>query len=398
MSGGQGVYVHYLSRGLRDLGHEVTVVSGPPYPELDEGVDLVRLPSLDFFSRLDESLAVMCDIRSPIDLYEYVAVKGGFFPEPLTFGMRVFQYLRQHNGFDVVHDNQSLHYGLLGLQRLGYPVVATVHHPIHIDRDYALAAAGSSWSELLKLRRWYSFLGMQAFVSRRLPLLISVSESARRESGRAFNVPTERIHTVYNGVDAEEFCMSPQARRHPSRVLVVNSADTPLKGLDHLYGALERLVCRRPVEVHIVGQPKDPERTQRELCRRGIDRHVHFLGKLDREQLVEAYSTATVAVLPSLYEGFGLPAAEAMACEAPVVAYRAGALPEVVGTDGAAGLLAPKGDQEALAHAIGTLLDDPDRAMRMGLAGRERVVRRFNWDRTARETAALYEEAGARSR
>jgi glycosyltransferase involved in cell wall biosynthesis len=383
--------VRYLSRGLRDLGHEVTVISGPPYAEVDEGVELVRLRGLDLYSRLGRPVHPLREIRRPIDLYEYLAVMGGFFPEPLTFGVRAYRHLQRNDGFDVVHDNQSLSYGLLGMMRWGLPVVATVHHPIRIDRDLELAAA-SNWRERLKLRRWYSFLAMQGFVSRRLSLLISVSESSARESIRAFGLRRERVRTVYNGVDTEQFRAPPGAQRHPARVVVVNSADTPLKGLDHLYGAIERLACRRPVEVLVVGEPRDRAGTEADLRRRGIDGHLRFLGKLDQRELVEVYSEATVAVLPSLYEGFGFPAAEAMACEVPVVAYDAGALREVIGADGLAGQLAPLGDQDGLAHAIEKVLDDPATAARMGAAGRDRVVTRFSWSRAARETAALYEE------
>lgn len=267
-----------------------------------------------------------------------------------------------------MHDNQSLSYGLLRVQQLGLPVVATVHHPIHIDRDLELAAAHSSW-ERLRLRRWYSFLWMQGIVSRRLPLLISVSESSARATQRAFRVPRYRIRTVFNGVDSEAFRAPSHARRRASRVVVVSSAGTPIKGLAHLYGAVERLVHRRPVEALIVGNPKDRQRTGADLRRRRIEGQVRFLGKLDHEALVEAYSTATVAVLPSLYEGFGLPAAEAMACQAPVVAYAAGALPEIIGTDGEAGRLVSIGDEEALADAIDGLLDDPAAAARMGRPG-----------------------------
>ncbi len=388
--------MRYLSRELRDLGHEMTVISGPPYPEVDEGVELVRLRGLDLYSRLGQPLHLSREIRRPIDLYEYLAVRGGFFPEPFTFGVRAYRHLQRSDGFDVVHDNQSLSYGLLGMMRWGLPVVATVHHPIHIDRDLELAAA-SNWRERLKLRRWYSFLAMQGFVSRRLPLLISVSESSARESIRAFGLRRERVRRVYNGVDTEQFRVPPGAQRHPARVVVVNSADTPLKGLDHLYGAIERLACRRPVEVLVVGEPRDRAGTEADLRRRGIDGHLRFLGRLDQRELVEVYSEATVAVLPSLYEGFGLPAAEAMACQVPVVAYDTGALREVIGADGLAGRLAPCGDQAGLAHAIEKVLDDPATAARMGAVGRERVITRFSWSRAARETAALYEEVCAQT-
>ena len=391
LSGGQGVYIRNLSRELQQLGHDVTVISGPPYPDVDDGVDLVRLRGLDLYARIGERINPFREVKSPIDLWEYAAVLGGFFEEPATFSLRAYHHLQRNNGFDIVHDNQSLSYGLLAIQRMGLPVVATVHHPIQIDRDLELAAA-TSWQERFKLRRWYSFLFMQTIVARRLPMLITPSNASIGTAHKALGVPRDRFRLVYIGVDGERFKRAAGARRHPARLLIVNSADTPIKGLAHLYGAIEELACTRPIEVQVVGTPRDRDRTEAELRRRNIQGRVTFLGKLDHDQLVHAYSTATVAVLPSLYEGFGLPAVEAMACELPVVAYDSGALPEVIGTDGVAGTLVRRGDQPALAREIAAYLDDPAAAARAGRAGRERVLQHFTWRKAARETAALYEE------
>jgi glycosyltransferase involved in cell wall biosynthesis len=391
-SGGQGVYVRHLSRGLRDLGHEVTVLAGQPYPDLDGDVELVRVPGLDFYSSFPPGSGALRRIRRPIDLYEYAAATFGVFPEPLTFGVRAAPYLlSRRDRFDVVHDNQSLSYGLLALHLAGVPVAATVHHPIHIDRDYAIEAA-ESMGERLKIRRWYSFLRMQGVVARRLPMVITVSESSRRDTQRAFRIPPERLRTVYNGVDADRFAAPEDARRHPDRIVVVNSADQPVKGIAQLYPVLERLAAKRPIEATIVGEPRDRQATDAELRRRGLQGRVRFLGTVSHEELVRAYATSSVAVVPSLYEGFGLPAAEAMACALPVVAFDAGALPEVIGEDGEAGRIVPAFDQELMARAICEVLDDPDDAIRMGMAGRARVLKRFTWERASRETAALYEE------
>ncbi|MEE8336833.1 MAG: glycosyltransferase family 4 protein [Dehalococcoidia bacterium] len=391
LSGGQGVYIRNLSRELQQLGHDVTVISGPPYPDVDDGVELVRLRGLDLYARIGERFNPFREIRDPIDLWEYAAVLGGFFEEPATFSLRAYHHLQRNDGFDIVHDNQSLSYGLLAMQRMGLPVVATVHHPIQIDRDLELAAA-TSWQERFKLRRWYSFLFMQTIVARRLPMLITPSNASIGTAQKALGVPRDRFRLVYIGVDGDRFKRADGTQRHPARLLIVNSADTPIKGLAHLYGAIEELACTRPIEVQVVGTPRDRDRTEAELRRRNIEGRVTFLGKLDHDQLVHAYSTATVAVLPSLYEGFGLPAVEAMACELPVVAYASGALPEVIGTDGAAGTLVRRGDQPALAREIAAYLDDPAAAARAGRAGRERVLQHFTWRNAARETAALYEE------
>lgn len=367
------------------------MISGPPYPDVDEGVELVRLRGLDLYARLGERVSPLREVKHPIDLYEFLAVMGGFFPEPLTFGMRALRHLQRHDGFDIVHDNQSLSYPLLALPRMGLPVVATVHHPIHVDRDLQLAAT-PSWRDRWRLRRWYSFLWMQGIVSRRMPLLITPSENSRRDIGRTHHVPVERIRRVYIGVESDRFRRTNGAKPHPHRVIVVTSADTALKGLSDFYGAIERIACTRPIEVQVVGAPRDAEATEADLRRRGIADQVKFLGKVSHERLVEAYASASVAVLPSQYEGFGLPAVEAMSCEVPVVAYNTSSLPEVIGTDGVAGRLAPLGDQEALAREICGYLDDPEAAFRAGRAGRERVLKHFNWRKTAHETAALYEE------
>jgi len=392
--GGQGVYVYYLSRELVRLGHEVTVFAGPPYPRLPEGVGLVKVPSLDLYGGDGLALGRVRRVRGPVDALEYAMAVAGLYPEPLTFTLRVRALVEGHRP-DIVHDNQSLGFGLLGLKARGLPVVATVHHPIHIDRAFALAAARSPW-ERLGTRNWYWFLWMQGVVARRLPLLLAVSEASRRDAVRHLGVAAERVRVVYNGVDVEAFRALAGAERHPHRIILVNSADMPIKGLPQFYGALARVASQRPVEVVVVGEPRPGHLSQ--LARHRLDGRVRFLGRLETEALVREYSTAALAVAPSLYEGFGLPAAEAMACELPVVAFAAGALPEVLGRDGEAGRLVPCYDQEAMARAIVELLDDPEKRARMGAAGRQRVVRLFSWERAAKDTVRAYEEALALAR
>jgi glycosyltransferase involved in cell wall biosynthesis len=371
----------------------VTVLSGPPYPQLEPGIPLVRLPSLDYYAAVPPGRGALRRVRRPVDALEYAAASLGVFPEPLTFGMRAYRYLRaRRSEFDVVHDNQSLSYPLLALSRLGLPVVATIHHPIHIDRACALRAAGST-RERLDIGRWHAFVHMQGHVARRLPRIVAVSAASRRDAARAFRLDLDRVRVVHNGVDAERFVAREGLRRDPDRVVVVTSADQPVKGLQLLYGVLERVVARRPVEVQVVGSPRDPRAAERELVQRGLVGRVRFLGKLEGDELVDAYAGASVAVVPSLYEGFGFPAAEALACGVPVVAFAAGALPEVLGEDGECARLVAPYDVDAMAGAVIDLLGDPQRALRMGLAGRSRVLERFDWRRAAEETAAVYEEA-----
>jgi glycosyltransferase involved in cell wall biosynthesis len=387
--GGQGVYVYYLSRELTRLGHQVVVLAGPPYPRVPEGVPLVRVPSLDLYAGDGLSPRCLRRARGMVDFLEYAMAVSGLYPEPLTFSLRVVRLL-QRWPVDVVHDNQSLGFGLLRLKARGLTVVATIHHPIHIDRAFALAAARSRW-ERWGVGNWYWFLWMQGIVARRLPLLITVSQRACADVVRYMGVDARKLRVVANGVDAQAFRPLPGVERHPRRLILVNSADMPIKGLQHFYEAMARVAAQRPVEVVVVGEKRPGHLAY--LTRYRLDGRVRFLGRLETEDLVREYSKAALAICPSLYEGFGLPAAEAMACGVPVVAFAAGALPEVVGDDGEAGCLVPCYDAEAMARAIVELLDDPERRARMGEAGRQRVLRLFSWERAARETVRVYEEA-----
>jgi len=390
-SGGQGVYVRHLSRELIGLGHHVEVIGGPPYPELDPGVTLVRLPSLDLY-RPDNPFrkTAVFDIRGPIDALEWAMMGTAAFPEPLTFSLRAWGYLRRRRAaFDVVHDNQCLAYGLLAIERLGLPVLATIHHPVCVDRELDLAHAPSAWRRFT-LRRWYGFLRMQHRVAPRLRRVITVSESSRADIERLMGVPGDRLAVVPAGVDPSRFRPLPHVRRVPGRLMTTASADVPLKGLVHLLEALAKLRTERDAELVVVGRPKAKSAIPRTIDRLGLHDAVHFVGGVDEQRIVELYAEAQVAVVPSLYEGFSLPAVEAMACGVPLVATRGGALPEVVGLDGRTGLLVDPGDPSALAAAIGRVLDDEALAARVGARGRERVLERYTWRATAEATADEY--------
>jgi glycosyltransferase involved in cell wall biosynthesis len=393
-SGGQGVYVRHLSRALARLGHHVEVLSGPPYPELDPAVRLTRLPSLDLY-RPEAPFRAHRRPRGAIDVLELGTMCVGGFPEPLTFSLRAWRELRRRGGeFDVVHDNQCLGYGLLGLRREGLPVLATVHHPIHVDRRLELARA-AGWRGLA-VRRWYAFARMQGRVARRLPLL-TVSRAARDEIGREMRVPASRIAVVPNGVDAGVFRPLAGHPRTPGMILSTASADVPLKGLDPLLRAFAILRRRRPVELVVVGRPRSGGPVPRLLDQLELNGSVRFVGGVSDDELVALHAQAEVAVVPSLYEGFSLPAVEAMACGVPLVATTAGALPEVVGD---AGLLVPPADPCALADRLTALLADPGQRRRLAERGRARVLGRFTWEAAARATAARYrqvvQEAGRR--
>ena len=389
--GGQGIYIRYLSKALMQAGHEVDVISGPPYPDLYPGVRLIRMPSLDLYATPNHVTALRWHhLRSFTDFFEWFSMLTGGFSEPYTFGRRVVRYFRE-NGFhyDLVHDNQSLCYGLLQLQKRGIPLVTTVHHPITRDLEIALASA-QKWYLRLLIRRWHNFLGMQRHVIRRLHHVVTVSEQSRRDIASAFGVPVEHLRVIYNGIDTEEFRPLPDQPRIADRLMVTASADTPLKGLDYLLRALPLLTERHPqLHLLIVGRLKEDGDTNRLITQLGIRDRLTFVSNVDTQQLVRYYAEASVAVIPSIYEGFGLPAGEAMACGVPVVSTNGGALPEVVGD---AGIQVPTRDAPALAEAIHRLLADPDERARRGRAGRERILARFSWQVAADVLTTYYHQ------
>jgi glycosyltransferase involved in cell wall biosynthesis len=385
--GGQGVYVRHLSRELVALGHRVDVFSGQPYPELDPGVGLVPVPSLDLY-RDDDPFRTprLGEFRDAVDVLEVATMWTGGFPEPLTFSLRAARLLARRRGdYDVVHDNQSLGYGLLALPRLGLPLVTTVHHPITVDRRHELAAAAGR-GRRLSLRRWYAFTRMQRRVARRLDTIITVSDNSAADLVADFGVRPDVVRVVPVGVDIDVF-RPPAAPRVPGRIVTVSSSDSPMKGVRVLLEAVAKLRTGRDVELVVVGRPKPDGPVARSVTELGLGDAVRFVSGLPDPALAELLGSAEVAVVPSLYEGFSIPAAEAMACGTPVVASRAGALPEVVGD---CGVLVAPGDAGELADALGALFDDDVRRRRLGAAGRQRVEQRYTWRATAEATAAVY--------
>lgn len=388
--GGQGIYIKYLSKALVNAGHSVDVISGQPYPHLDPRVKLIKMPGLNLFDYPGHHAFALRPkhLLSWTDFFEWWSMFTGGFSEPYCFGRRVVHYLKdKRDHYDIIHDNQSLCYGLLELQKRGWPVVATFHHPITHDLRIALKAE-PDWRLRLLKRRWHNFLGMQKKVVRKLKYVVTVSESSRQDIARDFAVPAEHIDLVYNGIDTDDFEPTAGVVRKPWRIMCTASADQPLKGLKFLIEAMGILKNEYPqLDLLVVGKPKEDGYILKLIQRLHLQDRVQFVSGIGTEELVRHYSEATLVVCPSLYEGFGLPAGEAMACEAPVISSNGGALPEVVGD---AGIVVTKADRRALAAAIKDLLDHPEKRAQLGKAGRRRILKSFCWNKAAQQLTRYY--------
>lgn len=389
--GGQGVYIRHLSRELVALGHEVEVFSGQPYPELDPGVKLTKVPSLDLYREPDPfRIPKLREFRDRIDVEEFLTMCVAGFPEPKTFSMRVKKLLMERrDDFDVLHDNQVLGTGIMQLQEAGFPLVTTLHHPITFDRRVDLAAA-PNFRRRLTLRRWYGFLRMQGKVARAATRILTPSESSARDIVTDFGVDPAVIQVIPLGVD--EIFQPPTKPRVPGRIVAMASADAAIKGVHTLLEAFAKLRTERDVELLMVTKPKAGGPTEKLIDKLGIGDSVRFVNGISDAELVEVMGSAELACVPSLYEGFSLPTAELMACETPLVVSRAGAIPEVVGPEGLCADLVEPGNVEELRQAIADLLDDPERRARMGRAGRQRAQERFSWRAVAEAVAAAYQE------
>jgi glycosyltransferase involved in cell wall biosynthesis len=389
--GGQGVYIRHLSRELVALGHEVEVFSGQPYPELDPGVKLTKVESLDLYREPDPfRIPKLREFRDLIDVEEFATMCVAGFPEPKTFSKRVARVLKERlDDFDIAHDNQVLGSGMVDIMEMGLPVLTTIHHPITFDRRVDLAAA-PNWRKKLTLRRWYGFLRMQGKVARRSVRVLTPSESSLGDIVNDFGVDPSIISVIPLGVD--DVFVPPTAPRVPGRILAMASADAPIKGVATLLEAFAKLRTERDVSLVLVTKPQQGGRTEKLIADLGIGEHVQFVNGISDAELVEIMGSAELACVPSLYEGFSLPTAELMACETPLIVSRAGSIPEVTGPDGLCADLVTPGDVGELYLAIDALLDDPERRARMGAAGRIRAKELFSWRAVAQKTAAAYED------
>jgi glycosyltransferase involved in cell wall biosynthesis len=392
--GGQGVYTRHLTKALVDLGHHAEVLSGQPYPIVDERVPLVELPSLDIYNDyFPMRMPAFWELKDRWDWAEVTAFSTGTFPEPLAFSLRAWDHLKaRRDDFDLVQDNQCLGYGLLMMERMGLPVLGTIHHPITMDRRLEMEHAETPWQRWSK-SRWYAFTKMQTRVAKRLRRVITVSRNSYDDICRDHMVSPEKLFIVPVGVDPELFVPIPGIERNPNQIISTASSDVAMKGQRYLLEALAKLRTDRPeLKLVMVGRLKEGSAAQRTIEQLGLGDAVEFVSGITDERIVELYNESACAVVPSLYEGFSLPAIEAMSTGCPLVATTGGAIPEVAGPDGETCYMTVPGDSESLAAGIRRALEDPVGAQRIGAAGRERVIHRWSWRHTAVRTVEHYRE------
>ena len=389
-SGGQGIYVKHLSKALSDIGHDVSVLSGPPYPELDNSVELIEIPSLGLFETEDRMKAFSLDLLlNPLNLYEWLTVMSGGFPEPYTYGKRVLKYLKENNrDFDIILDNQSLCDSLLEIQKI-YPLAVTIHHPITKDLKLEIENA-SNWKEKLSSLRWHNFLPMQKKVAPKLNKIICVSRPSKKDIVEEFLVDPEKIEVILNGIDIRKFIPNPSTFFIENKIITTASADIPLKGLKYLILALPNIIKVFPkTSLTVIGRSPSDSKLRKLITDLSLEDKIAFRSGITEEEIVNLYHSSEIAVIPSLYEGFGFGAGEAMACGIPLISTHSGGLEEVVG-DSAVKIL--PASTEEIESAVIKLFSSPDRKTELSKMGRERMEKMFDWHIAAKSYENAFKE------
>ena len=389
-SGGQGIYVKHLSKALSDIGHDVSVLSGPPYPELDNSVELIEIPSLGLFETEDRMKAFSLDLLlNPLNLYEWLTVMSGGFPEPYTYGKRVLKYLKENNrDFDIILDNQSLCDSLLEIQKI-YPLAVTIHHPITKDLKLEIENA-SNWKEKLSSLRWHNFLPMQKKVAPKLNKIICVSRPSKKDIVEEFLVDPEKIEVILNGIDIRKFIPNPSTFFIENKIITTASADVPLKGLKYLILALPNIIKVFPkTSLTVIGRSPNDSKLRKLITDLSLEDKIAFRSGITEEEIVNLYHSSEIAVIPSLYEGFGFGAGEAMACGIPLISTHSGGLEEVVG-DSAVKIL--PASTEEIESAVIKLFSNPDRKTELSKMGRERMEKMFDWHIAAKSYENAFKE------
>ncbi len=383
--GGQGVYIRDISNALNLKGHNVDVISGPPYPNLKSGINLIKLPGLDLFETFSFRDRVRKFFRKKDkkldDYYEFFSVLFGGFPEPRTFGKRAARYLELHNNYDLVIDNQSLSYGMIDIQKR-LPFIEIIHHPITFDYKYELASSNKIKYRISRYR-WYSFLKMQKKVAPNIKRIITPSQSSREGIVNEFKCNKENITVINNGLDTDEFSPEDNSKRREYRLITTASADVPLKGLDFSLKALKKLKKDFPnIHLVVIGSIKKGGHTEKLIKKLGINDDVIFKSNLTKNEIKKCYSKSSIAIVSSLYEGFGYPVIEAMSCEVPLIATNVSSIPEL--TLKFAKLIEPQ-NEEMIYKSVKDILANYDKYKKIAFQGREHVINKFNWIKITQE-------------
>jgi len=389
-SGGQGIYVKHLSLALTKLGHQVDVISGPPYPDLHEDINLIEIPSLNLFE-LEDNLRLRSFRPSFLfnlaDFREWLGVLSGSFPEPYAFGKRVNIYLdKTSTDYDLIHDNQSLCHELINIQK-EIPLVTTIHHPITRDRRLALEAA-ATWKERLSINRWHSFLRMQKKVAPQLNRIVCPSNQSKADVIEELKVNEENIDVVLNGIDLDSFTRDERVEQKPYRIITTASADVPLKGLKFLIEAMTEIIEEIP-EAHlmVLGRAKKEGDIAKQISRLNLEEKISFRSGLSQSEVVSLYASSHICVIPSLYEGFGFGAGEAMACGLPLISTQSGGLKEVIGQDA---VIIEARSSKAIVKAVKDLFSNKEKQLALSRAGRKRMENEFNWMKAAEAYEEIY--------
>jgi len=383
--GGQGIYIRDISRALSIMGHTVDVISGPPYPNLVDEINLIKLPGLDLFQTFSfkERLKIFYNKKNKklIDFYEFISIFFGGFPEMRTFGYRANKFLKLSPDYDVVIDNQSLSYGILKIQKR-LPFIEIIHHPISKDYKFELETA-SSFLYKLSRHRWYSFLKMQKRVAKDINNIITPSKNSLKDISVDFNVNQKNINVINNGLDIDTFIPYKNIKRDPFRLITSASADVALKGLDYSLKSLAILSKTFPeISLLVIGQLKKDGHTSRLIEELGIGARIIFKTGLTKEEIAKEYASSSVAIVSSLYEGFGYPVIEAMSCEVPLIATNTSSIPELVGDFAT---LIPPMNENDLSEAIKNILTNFKKYEKIAENGRHHIIENFNWLKITQE-------------
>lgn len=377
--GGQGVYVHDISKALTERGHKVDIISGPPYPKVPEGVNLIKLPGLDLFQTFSfkERIKIFKNKKKKniLDYFEFCSVLLGGFPEMKTFGHRCHNYLIQNTDYDAVIDNQSLSYGMLEIQKI-FPFIEIIHHPITKDYQHDLLANNKILYRFSRYR-WYSFLNMQKRVAPKIKNIITPSSNSSQDIAKDFRCNESNITVIHNGLDVNIFVPYEDIKRDPLKLITTASADVPLKGLDYTLTALSILKNEfQNMNLTVIGKLKKDGHTSRLIERLGISDSIVFKTNLTKKEIAEEYAKSSVAIVSSLYEGFGYPVIEAMSCSTPLIAANTSSIPELIGNY--ATLIPPK-DSTSLANSIKLIINNYDKYKSISNKGRDHIIKNFNW-------------------